>query len=195
MVQITPFKVEQWMDKYEGTDGILNIAETCAASISIDQLVDMCEDKSIAGPLTLSTKLTYGAIRGSNTFRERVAAVLSQGTTTPLTRDDILITQGAIMANFLVLFSLVDPGDHVICVYPTYAQLYEVPASLGAEVSLWKLRAEDGFVPDVMELRRLLKSNTKVDATLRHWAVIRHFICWSFQWKTRRLTATAHCDQ
>ncbi|KAI0410030.1 hypothetical protein F4802DRAFT_592911 [Xylaria palmicola] len=44
----------------------------------------------------------------------------------------------------------------------TYQQLHTVPATLGAEVSLWRLRAEDGYVPDVAELEKLIKANTKV---------------------------------
>jgi len=47
-------------------------------------------------------------------------------------------------------------------VYPTYQQLFSVPESLGAEVSLWRLRPEQGFVPDVHELEKLVKANTKV---------------------------------
>lgn len=66
------------------------------------------------------------------------------------------------MANFLLLYTLIGPGDHVVCVYPTYQQLYDVPKSLGAEVSLWKLKQENGFVPDVTELESLVKSNTKM---------------------------------
>lgn len=163
MVQIKPFKVEQWMDRFETTPGVLNIAETCAASVSIDDLVRMCNDPAAPGPLDTSIKLTYGPILGSQALRERVAAHCSlDGEQLPA--DNVIITQGAIGANFLALYTLLGPGDHVVCVYPTYQQLYEVPRSLGAEVSLWKLQAEDGFVPNVDALRSLIKENTKVIA-------------------------------
>ncbi|KAL3421364.1 aminotransferase class I and II [Phlyctema vagabunda] len=162
MVKIEPFDVEQWMDKYEVTPGVLNIAETCAASISIDDLVGLCEDPGIKGPLHTSTKLTYGPIRGSPALRERLAALYSARVANPLSPDNILITPGAISANFLLLYTLVGPGDHVVCVYPTYQQLYSVPESLGAEVSLWKLRAEKDYIPDLAELKGLVKENTKM---------------------------------
>ncbi|KAK4132826.1 PLP-dependent transferase [Trichocladium antarcticum] len=163
MVKIKPFEVEQWMDRLETTPGVLNIAETCAASISIDDLMHMCEDKNAPGPLSLSTKLTYGAIRGSETLRRRAAALFDRASdAAPLEADNVLITQGAIAANFLVLYTLVGPGDHVICVYPTYQQLYAVPESLGASVSLWKLKRENGHVPDVGELEGLVEANTKM---------------------------------
>lgn len=161
MVKIEPFAVEQWMDEYETTPGVLNIAETCAASVSIDDLGTLSKKRDATNAVDLSTKLTYGAIRGSEKLRGLVAALFDE-TAAPLPADKILITQGAIVANFLGLYTLIGPGDHVICVYPTYQQLYGVPKSLGAEVSLWKLRRENGYVPDVTELESLVKSNTKM---------------------------------
>ncbi|KAK4231161.1 hypothetical protein QBC38DRAFT_355209 [Podospora fimiseda] len=163
MVKIQPFQVEQWMDRLETTPGVLNIAETCAASVSVDELVQMCKDKNAPGPLSLSTKLTYGAIRGSEKLRQRVAALFDrESDANALPADNVIITQGAIAANYLLFYTLVGPGDHVVCVYPTYQQLYSVPESLGAEVSLWKLKAENGYVPDVSELEGLVKENTKM---------------------------------
>ena len=168
MVKIQPFEVEQWMDRLETTPGVLNIAETCAASVSLDDLMAMCSDKAAPSPLSHSTKMTYGAIRGSTKLRHHVAALFDRSSlpeTTLVSPDNILVTQGAIAANFLLLYTLIGPGDHVICVYPTYQQLYSVPESLGAEVSLWKLKPEHGYVPDPTELSTLLKPNTKVSST------------------------------
>lgn len=161
MVKIEPFQVEQWMDRYETTPGVINTAETCVASVSLDELVSLSEDKD-AKLLDFSRPLTYGPIRGSDELRQRVAELLSRGASTALPAENVLITQGAIGANFLLLYTLVGPGDHVVCVYPTYEQLYAVPAHLGAEVSLWKLKPENNYVPDAGELAALVKSNTKL---------------------------------
>jgi aspartate/methionine/tyrosine aminotransferase len=150
------------MDKHETTPGVLNIAETCAASISIDDLVGLCEDPNVPRPLSTSTKLTYGAIRGSQALRERLASLYSARVSSPLSTDNVLITPGAIAANFLLFYTLVGPCDHVICVHPTYQQLYAVPKSLGAEVSLWKLRKEKKYIPDLEDLKSLVKENTKM---------------------------------
>ncbi|KAJ9142274.1 PLP-dependent transferase [Coniochaeta hoffmannii] len=161
MVKIEPFQVEQWMDRYETTPGVINTAETCVASVSIDELIALSSDKK-AKLLNFSLPLTYGAIRGSDQLRQRVADLVSKGASTPLPAENVLITQGAIGANFLLLYTLIGPGDHVVCVHPTYEQLYAVPGHLGAEVSLWKLKAENGYVPDVSELESLVRSNTKL---------------------------------
>lgn len=151
------------MHSYETTPGVLNIAETCCESISVEDLQALSTDKAGAGPLDLSKKLTYGAIRGSDTLRRRVAALYNEGSAAvPLRPEDVMITQGAISANFLLCYSLLGPQDHVICVYPTYQSLYGVPKSLGADVSWWKLKEQNGNIPDVSELETLAKSNTKM---------------------------------
>ena len=150
------------MDKYETTPNVLNIAETCAASLSIDDLVALCEDPHVEPPLKRFTKLTYGPIRGSQALRDRLASLYSVRVSSALPADNILITPGAIAANFLLYYTLIGPGDHVVCVHPTYQQLYAVPESLGAEVSLWKLKKEKKYIPDLDELIALVKDNTKM---------------------------------
>lgn len=49
-----------------------------------------------------------------------------------------------------------------MCVYSTYQQLYSVPAALGAKVSLWRLRKEKKYIPDIDELKTLVKENTNM---------------------------------
>jgi len=73
-----------------------------------------------------------------------------------------LITPGAIAANYIIFYALIEKGDHVICHWPTYQQLYTVPESLGAEVSLWKSREDDKWLPDFDELKSMVKDNTKM---------------------------------
>ncbi|KAK8122676.1 hypothetical protein PG984_011346 [Apiospora sp. TS-2023a] len=174
MVKITPFDVEQWMDAYENTPEVLNVAETCCSSISIDELVQFDERRrdgeeasrpgGAAFPLDLGTRLTYGAIRGSEELRSHISGMYQDAPRSPnvVPPEQVLITQGAISANHLVFYTLIGPGDHVICVFPTYQQLYAVPESLGAEVSLWELQEADGWIPDIGRLKAMIKGNTKM---------------------------------
>ena len=147
------------MDNHE-TTAKYNIAETCAASISVDDLVSLSSDKT--SPLSTSLKMTYGDIRGSNPTRSALAGLYSAKASSLLTKDDILLTPGAISANFLISYTLIQPGDHVVCHYPTYEQLYKVPVSLGAEVSLWRAKENDKWQLDIGELKTLIKPNTKL---------------------------------
>ena len=150
------------MDAYE-TTAKYNIAETCAASISIDDLIDLSEGKeqTKAALQFNNRKLLYGQIRGSDNLRQNLASLYS-ARAAGIQPDGILITNGAIVANFLTLYSLVGPGDHIICQYPTYEQLYQVPASFGAEVSLWKMNPSGKWKLDIEELKSLTKDNTKL---------------------------------
>ena len=150
----------KWMDAYE-TTAKFNIAETCAASISIEDLQKLSESKS-KNVIDLSTKLVYGEIRGSENLRANLSRLYSAKTANPLPSDNILITPGAIAANFLLLYTLIEKGDHVICHYPTYQQLYTVPASLGADVSLWKAQEDKKWQLDIQELKDLIRPNTKM---------------------------------
>ncbi|PNS21840.1 hypothetical protein CAC42_438 [Sphaceloma murrayae] len=160
MVQIEPFHVEQWMDEYE-TIAKYNIAETCCASISVNDLCQLSDSKPDS-IIDLSTALTYGEIRGSSALRNNLSRLYSSKVGTPLPPDNILIQPGAISANFLVFNALVGPGDHVICHYPTYQALYDVPKSLGAEVDLWKANPDNDWKLDVDQLEKLLKPNSKL---------------------------------
>ncbi|KAJ5939743.1 aminotransferase [Penicillium verhagenii] len=161
MVKIDEFAVERWMDDYEN-DAKFNLAETCCSSISLTDLLDLSgnsdrEDKI----LDFSQKQVYGAIRGSKALRTNIARLYYNGASAQLPVDQVLITNGAIQANFLALYTNVGPGDHVICHYPTYQQLYSIPKSFGAEVSLWRSKENEGWRLDLDELRSLIRPNTK----------------------------------
>ncbi|KAH8714808.1 pyridoxal phosphate-dependent transferase [Phaeosphaeriaceae sp. PMI808] len=160
MVRINDFAVESWMDQHENHCKY-NIAETCCASISIDQLRQLSDNKQ-AEVFNFSKALTYGAIRGSDDLRNNLARLYSAKVTSPLFPDNILTTPGAIQANYLTTYALVGQGDHVICHYPTYQSLYEIPKQMGAEVDLWKATPENGWIPSIEDLKTLIKPNTKL---------------------------------
>lgn len=87
------------MDAYQ-THAKYDIAETCVASISLEDLKGLSEDKS-SEILSPSTKLTYGTIRGSEKLRTNLANLYSAKK--QFQADNILITPGAVRL-FSVLF-------------------------------------------------------------------------------------------
>lgn len=136
-----------------------DIAETCVASISLNDLRGLSEDKTseIWSP---STRLNYGTIRGSEKLRTNLAKRYSARK--PFQADNILITPGAIAANLTALYALIGNGDHVICHYPTYQQLYQIPKSLGAEVDYWRAEESKQWQLDIEELKGLIRPNTRM---------------------------------
>lgn len=152
------------MDEYE-TKCKYNLAETCCASLSLDQLVALSESRSITSAsdlISTSTKLTYGEITGSTPLRNNLSRLYSSKSASPLLPNNILITNGAIAANHLVFYALLKEGDHVVCHYPTYQQLYAVPESLGAKVDFWRSKEENGWLPDFSELEAMVTDETRL---------------------------------
>lgn len=157
-MKITPFAVEQWMNSYE-TKCRYNLAETCVASLTIAELLDLAGHKASILDELLPLKMTYGAIEGSERLRTAIAALYASQT-----RENVLVTHGAIGANSLVYHALVGAGDRVVTIVPTYQQHYSIPESLGADVQRLNLLADSGYLPDLQELRRLVVPGTKLIA-------------------------------
>ena len=99
--------------------------------------------------------LPYGDIEGSERLRSAIASLYERQQV-----HNTIVTHGTIGANMLVHKTLIAPGDQVVAVVPTYQQHYSIPASLGADVRRLKLREEDGFLPDLDELRKLVTPDT-----------------------------------
>lgn len=157
-MKISPFGVEQWMNEWE-TRCEYNLAETCVASLTMQQLLAMSGKTEAVLAEMLQLKMTYGAITGSDRLRRLIAGLYQQQSA-----QTILLTHGTIGANALVYQTLVEPGDTVISVLPTYQQHYAIPASYGARVKILPLREENGFLPDVAELASLVDDSTRLIA-------------------------------
>lgn len=157
-MKIREFGVERWMDLYENHCE-LNLAETCVESLTVEELLRLAGKQDTILAEMLPMKLTYGAIDGTERLRSNVASLYEKQAV-----PNVLITHGAISANALVYETLVEPGDHVISVLPTYQQHYSIPASYGAHVDILPLREENGFLPDLDELKGLVGHNTRVIA-------------------------------
>lgn len=153
-LRVTPFAVERWFGRYEFTTEI-NIAESCVQPMTPDELLEVAG----VGPAQRheflgKVRLGYTDSLGLPELRAAVAALYPD---TPA--DQVLITTGAIEANYLLARALAEPGREFICVHPVYQQLYQVAADLGARPVFWRLRWEDGFRPDLDELERLIEAH------------------------------------
>ncbi|SCZ76040.1 aminotransferase [Acidaminobacter hydrogenoformans] len=155
-MQIQPFGVERWMDLYE-TKCKYNLAETCVDSMSLSDLEALVGKPGALDHLIKTTRMTYGEIPGNKHFREGVASLYKN-----VDPDNVLSTNGAIGANFLALYTLVNPGDEVVVIVPTYQQHTSIPESLGAKVKTVALKEESNFIPDLSELRRAVTASTKL---------------------------------
>ena len=157
-MKIDPFGVEIWMNEWE-TKCELNLAETCVESLTINDLLATIGQNEEDLSKILPLKMTYGAIKGSERLRSSICALYEeQG------NDNILVTNGTIGANMLVYKTLVEPGDRVISLVPTYQQHYSIPESIGADVDLLYLQEDLEWLPDLDLLKAKVLPGTKLIA-------------------------------
>lgn len=151
------------MDAYE-TTATYQLAETCCSSVSVAELIQLSSDKVTTANdiFDINKKQTYGEIHGLIPLRKNIAEIYAAESTETIGSQDVLITPGAIAANTITAMALVTKGDHVICQFPTYQQLYSVPQFAGAEVDFWECKETNGWLPDLDDLLAKITPKTKL---------------------------------
>ncbi len=139
-------ELEIWFDKYQYAIDY-DIGESAVKTLAV-QDIDIDLGKVL---------LRYGYHTGHPDLRQTIAEQYPG-----FSGDHIVVTTGASEANFVAVSALVKPGDHVIVEHPNYPSLYEVPRSLGCDVSLFTLKFENRFRPDIDELKRMIIPQTKL---------------------------------
>ena len=157
-MKIDTFLLERWMSRHE-THVKFDIAESGILPLSANDLLAFEPDAERARTTRalLDLPLGYSEARGTEGLRSDLAATYRRATP-----ENILVTTGAIEANFLLFNVLLDAGDHVIAPYPAYQQLYSVPRAIGCDVSLWKVGPETGYRYDLDALERLITPRTRL---------------------------------
>lgn len=151
-MKISPFKIEEWMNRYEA-GALYDLTTTCIKPLTINELLysigDLHDYKEIP--------LNYGDITGSERLKTNIQSLYTnQGV------NNITVTHGAIGANQLVFYSLLEAGDEVVCVVPTYQQHYSIPESIGANVKLYFLKEENNWLPTIEDLEEVITPKTKL---------------------------------
>ena len=154
-MRVDEFLVERWMNKYEH-DVEVNLAETCVQPFTLREFLKFVGREDFFEEI-MDRQLTYGFIEGDPLLREGISRLYDD-----VDPDDVLVTGGAIEANFNALYSLVEPGDAIVSVFPAYQQLYSVAAGFGADVRRLNLRSEARWLPDIEELKELVDGRTSM---------------------------------
>jgi aspartate/methionine/tyrosine aminotransferase len=157
-MKIEPFALERWLTAHE-LHVDYDIAESGIFPLTVRELLALepPAERDATLQRLLDLRLGYNEATGTLALRSRLAATYAD-----CSPENILVTTGAIEANFLLFNVLLEPGDHVVAPYPAYQQLYSVPRALGCDVSLWQIRPETGFRYAVEELEPLVRPDTRL---------------------------------
>jgi aspartate/methionine/tyrosine aminotransferase len=151
-MKISPFKLERYFARYEFNVDYTLCSSDCE-SLTIEDLLAL---EPGAGDRFHQHWLGYTESPGSPSLRREICGLYRT-----IEPEQVLVHTGAEEAIFLFMHATLDADAHVIVQWPCYQSLAEVARSTGCQVTLWQAREENGWAPDVDELQRLIRPNTK----------------------------------
>lgn len=155
MSEFQPFLMERMMSKSE--QGVAyNLSESGVHPITLRELLG---DEQQAIQVLLDTELNYPHANGTPALRENIARTYNG-----CTPDNVLVTVGAIEANYLAIGTLLDPGDEIIVMLPNYMQIWGISKNHKLNLKTFNLLEDQDWAPDLGELEDRISSKTKLIA-------------------------------
>jgi len=130
-----------------------NLSESSVHPMSVQELIS---DRDFHDQL-LSTPLAYNQSNGTDELREVIASLYPGATP-----DQVEVTNGGSEANFVTVYSMLEPADEVVVMLPNYGQIWGLTNSLGMAVKAVHLRGDLGWAPDLDRLESTVSNRTKM---------------------------------
>lgn len=148
-----PFLLERWQGRWEHHVRF-DLSESGVAPLSIREVLEMAGSDP---DRLLSRPMGYSMTNGTEELRSRIAA-LHPGAGP----ENVLVTVGSAEANFIVAWSLVEPGVPVTMQLPSYMQLHGLCGNLGGDVVTFTQRSGAGWEPDLDEMTAAIRPGTRL---------------------------------
>jgi len=135
-----------------------DLSETTVLPLRVSELLDGVDDVE----RFISNELWYPESKGSQLFRERIAKFY-----TDCKPENITVTNGCSEANYLTLWTLLEPGGRMACMIPNYMQAWGLGRAYaeGVDAFLLLKQKEAGqyrWTLDVEGLKRAVTPKTNV---------------------------------
>ena len=150
-----PFQMERMLSRFE-KEVEYNLSESGVHPVLLRELVD--RENGYLQTL-LDTDLNYPHTNGIPPLRQNIARLYQGGRP-----ENVLVTVGAIEANYLVLKTLLAPGDEIVVMLPNYMQIWGLAKNHGLALKTFHLREETGWTPDLAELESVVTGSTRLIA-------------------------------
>jgi len=150
-MNIETFKMERMQSTWENVVDF-NLSESGVHPLTLKEFLTAEEIEELA-----NVEIGYTQTNGTAALRTEIARLYPG-----LGPDQILATAGSSEANFLLIWSRIEPGDEVLFELPNYMQMWGLARGFGAAVKPFRLRPDLGWQPDLDEMRRLVTSKTKL---------------------------------
>jgi aspartate/methionine/tyrosine aminotransferase len=154
-MKFQPFEMERFMSKYE-QEVDYNLSESGVHPLRVRELLS--DDPKRIQEL-LDVELNYAYANGNPDLRKNIAALYDGAGP-----QNVLVTIGAIEANFNSINALVGPGEEIIVMLPNYMQIWGTAKNLNLDLKTFSLKQNEAWTPDLAELEEKLTPNTKLIA-------------------------------
>ena len=128
-MKIEEFTLERIQSLYENTVE-LNLSDSGVHPMSLNDLLSKDEIAEL-----LDLELGYGWTNGEISLRESIAGLYDD-----CGPDDVIVTNGSAEANFLMVMSLLEPGDEIIVLTPNYLQIWGWARAIGVSAKAVSLK-------------------------------------------------------
>jgi aspartate/methionine/tyrosine aminotransferase len=155
MHEFQPFVMERMMSRFE-QEVDYNLSESGVHPMLLRELLGESQDRL---EMLLDTDLNYPYANGEPALRERIAALYDGATA-----DNVLVTVGAIEANYVTTRTLLGPGDEIVIMLPNYMQVWGIAKNHQYSIRTFELQSERGWAPDLNQLQEAVTSNTRLIA-------------------------------
>ncbi len=154
-MKIQRFAMERMQSTYENLVEY-NLSESGVHPMRVSELLSDPADRDGV----LGQELVYPQSNGTVELRSLVAAMYPGATP-----DHVEVTNGGSEANFVTMWSLVEPGDEVVMMVPNYGQTLGLSGGFGGVMREWPLvysAAENRWRVDLQSLRGLVNARTRL---------------------------------
>ncbi len=150
-MKIEEFTLERIQSLYENTVEY-NLSDSGVHPYSLRELLTPAQQEQL-----LDVELGYGWTNGRVELRQAIAKLYRERTA-----DEVIVTNGSAEANFLIVMSLLEPGDELVVFVPNYLQIWGWARAIGVTVKEVVLREGLGWTPDLDDVRKAVSSRTKM---------------------------------
>lgn len=156
MSDFQPFLMERMMSKFE-QEVDYNLSESGVQPLLLKDLLGDNAQQYMND--LLETDLNYPYVNGIPELRQNIAR-LYQGAH----MDNVLVSVGAVEANYITTRTLLSPGDEIVIMLPNYMQIWGVAKNHGYRIKTFHLHEDRDWSPDLDELNDMVSADTKLIA-------------------------------
>ncbi len=151
-MRLDKFEMERLQSTWENRVKY-NLSESSVHPMSTRELIP---DPAYLEQL-LDTPLIYNQSNGTDELRSTIAAHYPGATL-----EHVEVTNGGSEANFVSIYSTLEPGDEAVIILPNYQQIWGMIRSFGMAVKEVRLHEELNWAPNLAELEAAVSPRTRM---------------------------------